>query len=69
MSLDENLYQYLKLNGKQDRMTICQQLGKARTTVLDSLVRLEIQGLVKRETYRNPVPAPGRPRVFFGVIN
>ncbi len=67
MKIDNDLYQYLKLNGKQPRNTIVQDFGIPRSTIFDALQRLENRNLVKRESDHNQ--QVGRPQVLFEAIS
>ena len=62
---DIKVYEILLKNGPKTRSELVRLTGIARSTLYDSLVRLNLQGKV--EKYNETPEGPGRPKVFFQV--
>ncbi|MHA1450041.1 MAG: helix-turn-helix domain-containing protein [Candidatus Hodarchaeales archaeon] len=57
---------FLHANGPATREEIVKHTGIKRTTVYDSLVRLQVKEMVTRETRSR---GPGRPLVYWSITN
>lgn len=60
---DLRVLEALRCTGSATRSELIVRCDLPRTTVYDSLVRLEHKGFVER--YREPRTIPGRPKIFF----
>jgi len=66
--LDISVYDLLIAGGPMSRDAMVQKLSRPRTTIFDSLKRLEQKGLVARRPYYCEKNERGRPTVLFYLV-